>query len=199
MAPTDDILTAALENPHRHYPDRFVYAVERILRIEGYESNHPDDPGQYTRWGLSSRAHPDIDIQNIDIHNAIHTYYTQYWQPSNIPALCPYRIAFYLLSASVLFGVFQATKLRQQACNLLFSNPRLAIDGNPGPKTHTNTLESINANAAAFSLALLLEYSQFAALLVRQSPDMSIFIRGWLHRFYPDPFTPEELQELADC
>lgn len=199
MSNHDDILNSALEDEHHQYPATFKLAVERVLRIEGYQSNHPDDRGQFTRWGISSRANPDLDVHNITIHDAIHAHYTRYWQPSNIPQFCPNRVAYYLLSASVLFGVHQGTKLRQQACNILFSNPRLVVDGKPGSKTWRNTMECINTNAAAFSLALLLEYSQFAALLVRQSPDMSVFIRGWLHRFYPDPFTPKELQELNEC
>ena len=42
--------------------DPFDVAIDFVLSQEGEWSNDPRDPGKTTRWGISSVAHPDVDL-----------------------------------------------------------------------------------------------------------------------------------------
>ena len=44
----------------------------------GY-TNDPDDPGGETKWGISKRYHPDLDIKNLTPEQALQIYATEYW------------------------------------------------------------------------------------------------------------------------
>lgn len=48
---------------------------------EGGYVNHPSDPGGETRWGVSKRAHPDLDIRALTEEQARAVYREGYWDP----------------------------------------------------------------------------------------------------------------------
>lgn len=45
---------------------------------DGY-SNDPNDPGGETKYGISKKAYPKLDIKNITLSDALNLYYTDYW------------------------------------------------------------------------------------------------------------------------
>lgn len=47
---------------------------------DGYV-NHPNDPGGETKYGISKRAHPTLDIKNLTLAEACDIYYKDYWLP----------------------------------------------------------------------------------------------------------------------
>jgi lysozyme family protein len=51
--------------------------------------NDPDDPGGETKYGISKRAHPDVDIKNLTEQEAVEIYYYAYWKPILADALPP--------------------------------------------------------------------------------------------------------------
>jgi lysozyme family protein len=57
----------------------FNEAVEFVLRWEGGYVNDPNDPGGETKYGISKRAHPDLDIKNLTLDEAKNIYYNDYW------------------------------------------------------------------------------------------------------------------------
>ena len=69
----------------------FEYALKFTLEWEcgknpdgslkdGYV-NDPDDAGGETKFGISKRAHPELDIKNLNISQACDIYYDEYWKP----------------------------------------------------------------------------------------------------------------------
>lgn len=50
-----------------------------IIDIEGGYSNNPNDPGRETKYGISKRYHPLLDIKNLTIPQAVDIYKTEYW------------------------------------------------------------------------------------------------------------------------
>lgn len=44
----------------------------------GY-TNDPRDPGGETKWGISKRAHPNVDIKNLTLEQATEIYRKEYW------------------------------------------------------------------------------------------------------------------------
>lgn len=45
---------------------------------DGYV-NDPNDPGGETKYGISKRAYPNLDIKNLTLSHALNLYYADYW------------------------------------------------------------------------------------------------------------------------
>jgi hypothetical protein len=60
--------------------NNFEKAVEFTLQFEGEGGEaSPGDPGGLTKWGISQRSHPNLDIANLTREQAIEIYRTEYW------------------------------------------------------------------------------------------------------------------------
>lgn len=80
----------------------FLNAVEFILEFEGGYVNHPNDPGGETNFGISKRAHPDVDIKNLTRDDAIAIYKREYWKP--VAAKLWYPLSLVYFDTAVLHG-----------------------------------------------------------------------------------------------
>lgn len=49
------------------------------LRPDGGYTNDPKDPGGETKWGISKRAYPSLDIKNLTLDKAFVIYKTDYY------------------------------------------------------------------------------------------------------------------------
>lgn len=85
----------------------FDKAIEFILRREGGYVNHPDDPGGETNFGISRRAHPDIDIKNLNRDGAKEIYKKDYWDKAGCESLA-WPLCLVHLDAAVQHGVGRA-------------------------------------------------------------------------------------------
>lgn len=61
--------------------NKFYPSLEFVLKWEGGYVNDPDDPGGETKWGISKRYHPDLDIKNLTPEQAASIYHEKYWLP----------------------------------------------------------------------------------------------------------------------
>ena len=61
-------------------PD-FQAAIKLLLELEGGYVNHESDPGGATRYGISQRSYPNLDIENLTKAQAISIYRRDYWEP----------------------------------------------------------------------------------------------------------------------
>jgi lysozyme family protein len=59
--------------------DAFNLALTFTLRWEGGYVNDPVDPGGETKYGISKRAHPNVDIKNLTKEQAGEIYRKDYW------------------------------------------------------------------------------------------------------------------------
>ena len=58
----------------------FKEAVKIILKHEGGYVNDKDDPGGETKFGISKKAFPYLNIKEITIQDAEDIYYEHYWK-----------------------------------------------------------------------------------------------------------------------
>jgi lysozyme family protein len=58
-------------------------AIDFVLLIEGGFVNDPADPGGATKYGISKKAYPDVDIVNLTIEEAKAIYERDYWDKCN--------------------------------------------------------------------------------------------------------------------
>lgn len=57
----------------------FSRCIPFVLEREGGYSNDPKDPGGETKYGISKKAWPKLDIKNLTLEDAKVIYYQHYW------------------------------------------------------------------------------------------------------------------------
>lgn len=81
----------------------FDSAFQIVVGIEGGYVNDPQDPGGETKFGLSKRANPDLDIANLTLEQAKARYLEKYWKGRGCDKL-PWTEALLVFDASVNGG-----------------------------------------------------------------------------------------------
>lgn len=145
----------------------FEKAVERVLAYEGGWVQHENDPGGETKYGISKRAYPDVDIKNLTIDQAKQIYLRDYWNKLQLDRL-PDEIRFDLFDAAVNSGLTTAAKLLQRACNV-------QDDGIIGSRT-VAAANSINPQILDKRL------SGYRLLYICDIKTFPTFGRGWVRR-----------------
>jgi lysozyme family protein len=58
-------------------------AVDFVLSIEGGYVHDPSDPGGETKYGISKRSYPSLDIPSLTVEDAKSIYKRDYWDRCN--------------------------------------------------------------------------------------------------------------------
>lgn len=87
---------------------------DRLMGHEGGYSNDPNDPGGETKWGISKRAYPHLDIRNLTREDAKAIYYRDFWQEINAKDL-PDGVVFQLFDFAINSGIQTAIRYFQRA------------------------------------------------------------------------------------
>lgn len=66
------------------FNDCYGLIKDWILEVEGGYSNDPKDAGGETKFGISKRSYPNLDIKNLTIEKAMEIYRKNYWEPLNL-------------------------------------------------------------------------------------------------------------------
>ena len=78
----------------------FDKAFEFTVGLEGGYSDDKNDPGGETRYGISKRYNPDVDIKNLTLAQAKEIYLARYWIPAGCDAY-PYPYDVILFDSAV--------------------------------------------------------------------------------------------------
>ena len=95
----------------------FDYALNFVLREEGGYTNNPADPGGETKFGISKRAYPDLDIASLTREQAAEIYRRDYWDRIKGDELS-YPVALITFDSAVNCGVSRAVRWLQQAAGV---------------------------------------------------------------------------------
>lgn len=165
------------------YPKKFLRAVTRVLADEGGYTNDPSDPGGETKYGISRRSYPDVDIPNLTREQAIAIYYRDYWVTGSYGYL-PAGIGDKLFALAVNIGGENVTRCLQRA--LRACGNRVADDGKLGPITLAAARAApAGALLAAFRSEAAGHYRVLAALWPGEHRGARCeFLTGWLNRAY---------------
>ena len=145
----------------------FDQAFERLIGHEGGYVADSRDPGGETKFGISKRAYPHLDIKALTLHDAKDIYRRDFWQRVRGDEL-PREFAFQALDAAVNHGIGNAVRWMQRAAGV-------ADDGVIGPVT----LAAVQrAQPADLVLRFNAERLRFYAKLTT----FSTFGRGWVNR-----------------
>ncbi len=149
----------------------FGKAIQFVLEHEGGYVFDPHDPGGETKYGISKRAYPDVDIKNLTEEEAIEIYKRDYWEKIQGDSL-PYALSLALLDTAVNCGVFKAGIWFQMSLNVLFKKG-LKLDGIIGPKTVAAAQDCDELKVAIYLLSLRLRH------YLNSDPR---YLKGWLSR-----------------
>jgi lysozyme family protein len=151
----------------------FERAIEFTLKWEGGETV---DTGGYTKFGISQKAYPYLDIKNLTLEQAKEIYKRDYWNQIKGDEL-PQRIALVVFDTAVNVGVKRASRLLQETLNRYF-HKNLVTDGIIGRKT-IETVRSVNEKE------LVEKYLVERATFYSRLPEhYNTYKRGWLNRVF---------------
>jgi lysozyme family protein len=146
-------------------------AIALTLVHEGGYVNNPNDSGGATKYGITQRDMPDVNIADITPEQATAYYVEHYWKAlySEIESQ---DIANKIFDMGVLFGVGTAVRLLQTGLNLI-------VDGAFGPAT----LAAVN-EADPYSLlqAYKTTLVSHAIGIANAQPKDRVFLAGWIKR-----------------
>ncbi|MGO8945431.1 MAG: glycosyl hydrolase 108 family protein [Syntrophobacteraceae bacterium] len=95
------------------YPDDFQKAVDDL--IDNWEGGYvfdPDDPGGMTKYGISARSYPTVDIKSLTRDDAIAIYYRDFWQKYKLDTVyADQQMRAKVFNMGVLMGMLTAMNL----------------------------------------------------------------------------------------
>ena len=151
----------------------FEKAIEIVLKREGghlttAEAQKQGDPGGETKFGISKRAYPELDIATLTKEQAMVIYHQDYWNPMQADH-ATWPMALFIFDSAVNQGTHAATRMMQQALGT-------SDDGVIGPATLQLMTAARPFHAAKFMAIRAKRYA------VTNNYDK--FGEGWLIRLF---------------
>ena len=103
----------------------FDIVFDRVIGHEGGYVNDPNDPGGETKWGISKRSYPHLNIAELTREDAKGIYRKDFWNVIKADNL-PDGVAFQVFDFAVNSGVSTGIRYFQRALGV-------ADDGIWGP------------------------------------------------------------------
>lgn len=154
----------------------FEEAFEQTLALEGGLSDDPGDPGGLTKYGISKRAYPDVDIANLTVDQAKAIYLRDYWDALGLDSIEDPAIAAEVFDSAVNCGRFAAVRFLQQA--IAYLGEPVIVDGKMGPQTIGLANKWSRKDPRALFVAMNgYQFAHYASLSTSKR-----FGRGWTKR-----------------
>ena len=145
----------------------FTESLPFVLRWEGGYVNHPKDPGGETKFGITKRSYPHLNIRDLTLDDARAIYRRDFWDRLQCDAL-PVAARFQVFDAAVNSGPGNAARWLQAAAGV-------AQDGLIGPVTR-------QAVSDMHPAALVARFNAARLLFMTSLSTWPTFSRGWARR-----------------
>lgn len=151
----------------------YVDAIKKVIIAEGGSkiTEDKDDSGGLTKYGISQKAYPTLDIRNLTEAQAILIYKKDYWDKISGDKL-PYNIAYALFNQGVVRGVGAAVATAQRVLGL-------TADGGLGFVTLSKL---ISIDEKKFIASFLAKSIEEAKALAAKRPKDQKYLNGWINR-----------------
>jgi lysozyme family protein len=98
--------------------ENFEKSIDLLFKLEGYESDDPHDLGGFTRYGISQKYNPDIDVSKLTREDAVKIYLGRYWIPADCDELAyPFDVVMFIQSVNM--GVSRMKRVMTESHGLL--------------------------------------------------------------------------------
>jgi lysozyme family protein len=115
--------------------ERFEHAVNFFLSHEGGYNDDPDDDGGETKFGISKRSYPHVDVDALTVEQGKNIYKRDFWDTQLYKDIKDINLATKVFDLAVNMGSSWAHRLIQRA--LKSTGQNIAEDGVLGPITLT--------------------------------------------------------------
>lgn len=146
----------------------FGIAIETVLKNEGGYVFNPNDAGGETKFGISKRSYPNVDIKNLTVEGACAIYQKDFWLFGGIDSQA---VATKLLDSYVLER-HEAIKIAQRIAEV-------PDDGVYGSQTE-NAINRVDPNN--FLIGMRMGLAIYHHACVAADPNDAEFLAGWLRR-----------------
>lgn len=94
----------------------FDKAFETVIGHEGGYVNDPEDPGGETKYGITKRTYPHLDIKNLTLEQAKAIYKKDFWDKARVTEITRlYDLQMLLFDIAVNHGVKDSAVFLQRA------------------------------------------------------------------------------------
>ena len=150
----------------------FKEIIKKVLEHEGGYVNDPKDLGGETKYGITKRFYPDVDIKNLTIEQATEIYKKDYWDKNKVESL-PQNLWHIYFDMCVNMGKRTAVKVLQRAA--VNKGRDIEVDGGLGPMT-IGALKGVELDRVrAFRVKYYVD-------LITARPEQEKFFLGWFRR-----------------
>ena len=189
----------------------FAPIKDQIIPIEGGYVFNKNDPGGETKYGISKRSYPHLDIKNLTLDEANDIYKRDFWNVMKLDQVNDQTIAEKVFWFGVHSGPVTSIKCLQKALNSILSycGITLNVDGINGYQTIYNLNNFINNKVLCGDVinnelkigatvkyydgvsktqcefllnSLKLEQIQYYVNIVNAKPSSREFLLGWINR-----------------
>ena len=150
----------------------FDEIIEQVLEHEGGYVNDPKDLGGETKYGITKRFYPELNIKELTIEKAKQIYKDDYWDKNRVESL-PQNLWHIFFDMCVNMGRRTAVKVLQRAA--VNRGRDIEVDGGLGP----TTIKALNG----VELDRVRAYRvKFYVDLITAKPEQEKFFLGWFRR-----------------
>jgi lysozyme family protein len=168
----------------------FDRCISVVLRNEGNFQCDPNDRGNYangilrgTKYGISARQYPKLDIKNLTPGQAASIYYKDYWTLMNLEGIKDESLVLHIFDHGVNAGKRTAIRMIQRIVGA-------KMDGIMGllTKDSINHFKPFSKVIDGYGLLYsLLDHYKYARYvyytnIIKNRPTMKKYIKGWLSR-----------------
>ncbi|MBO7453814.1 MAG: peptidoglycan-binding protein [Alphaproteobacteria bacterium] len=161
------------------YSPKFEKAFAYVIENEGGYVFDKNDPGGETKFGISKRSYPSLNIKDLTLEDAKKIYYRDFWQKGKFEEIDDEKVATQVFDLSVNLGIRAAVSVLQRALRSVGIN--VQEDGLIGPQT----LSAVsNSEPRCLLAAIKSEAAGYYRQIAAKNPSQQKFLKGWLNRAY---------------
>ena len=153
------------------WSDYFKKCFEIVVSAEGGYVNNLLDKGGETKYGISKKSYPDLNIKDLTLDQAKEIYKRDYWGKSGARHM-EWPLCLVQFDFAVNSGVKTAIRKLQLVLNT-------ESDGHFGPRTLQKLSESDQEKVAE---KMMIARKNHYLRIVVSEPSQLEFLAGWLNR-----------------
>jgi len=146
--------------------------IARTIGHEGNYVNHPNDKGGETKYGISKRSYPNVDIKNLTEEEAYAIYERDFYNAVGLNRIASPRIRWKVFDIGVNCYPKTAVKMLQRAVGV-------TPDGLLGPMTAH--MVSLWEPSQVLERLVEEQKAHYGNIILRD-PTQKVFFRGWMKR-----------------
>lgn len=164
----------------------FERCLEHTLGIEGGYSDHKNDRGGATKYGITVSTLTrhrkgwvtKEDVNNLSLEEAKRIYEKDYWHYMRLGEVKSETVQLILFDVGVNRGP-DASIRNLQVVLRRYYRKQIAVDGIMGPQT-LSAMDDVDTDSLARKLiqSVQLDYVE----IVKRNPPQAVFLKGWINR-----------------